>query len=119
VTYLLLTPHPLAFLGLRQLAETMAGGYGRHFFLFTGLSLLAFLGRWPISLTALACLLAAYGIGTEVLQALVPPRTPELADAIEDLLGIAAGLALGVAAVRPRLHNETDNGETDNGRSGP
>ena len=112
VTFLLLTPHPLEFLGLRQYAETLAGGYGRHFLLFTGLSLLAFLGRWPIPLAALACLLAAYGIGTEVLQAFVPPRTPELADAVEDLLGIAAGLALGVTAIRLRMHKGTENGRS-------
>ena len=99
VTFLLLTPHPLEILGLHEYAEALAGGYGRHFLLFAGLGLLASLGRWRISTTTLACLLGAYGVATEVLQAFIPPRTPELADAVEDLLGVAAGLAIGAAAV--------------------
>jgi hypothetical protein len=100
VTLLLLTPDPLGLLGLRPYAETLGGDSGRHFLLFAGLGLLGSLGRWPISTAKLACLLAAYGIGTEVLQAFIPPRTPEAADAVEDLLGIAVGLAVGAAATR-------------------
>ncbi len=98
VTFLLLTPHPLDVLGLHEYAENLAGGYGRHFLLFAGLGLLGSLGRFRISTTKLACLLGGYGIATEVLQAFVPPRTPELADAVEDLLGVAVGLAIGAAA---------------------
>jgi hypothetical protein len=97
VTFLLLTPEPLEVLGLHEYAETLAGGYGRHFFLFAGLGLLGSLGRWPISTTMLGCLLGAYGVATEVVQAFVPRRTPELADVVEDLLGVAAGLAIGAA----------------------
>ena len=104
VTFLLLTPDPLELLGLHQYAENLGGDFGRHFLLFAGLGLLGSLGRWPISTAALACLLAAYGLGTEVLQAFVPPRTPQLADAVEDVLGIAAGLAFGAAAARLGLH---------------
>ena len=98
VTFLLLTPHPLDVLGLHEYAETLAGGYGRHFLLFAGLGLLGSLGRGRISTAKLACLLGAYGVATEVVQAFIPPRTPELADMVEDLLGVAAGLAIGATA---------------------
>lgn len=38
--------------------------------------------------------LFAYGIGIEALQALLPPRSAELADLVANLVGIAIGLAL-------------------------
>jgi hypothetical protein len=99
VTFLLLTPEPLDVLGLDEYAGDLAGGYGRHFLLFAGLGLLGSLGRWRISTITLGCLLGAYGVATEALQGFIPPRTPDLFDVVEDLLGVAVGLAIGAAVV--------------------
>jgi VanZ family protein len=50
--------------------------------------------RPPLRHAPLAGLLIGYAVATELLQTLVPPRTPELKDFIEDVLGLAAGAAI-------------------------
>ena len=46
--------------------------------------------------------LAAYAVGTEMLQGCVPTRTPEVADCVQDLAGILIGGAIYWFAVYPR-----------------
>jgi VanZ family protein len=99
-TFLLLAAHPFDLLGLAGYSATLSAGRGQHVLLFAVLAFLGVASRWPFPRTALACLLAGYALATEGLQAFVPPRTPELADVAENLLGIAAGFALYAACVR-------------------
>lgn len=49
--------------------------------------------RWRIPLA-----LAAFGVVTEAMQCFAPGRTPRVSDVLNDVLGIAIGLAL-VAAI--------------------
>jgi len=58
------------------------------------LALLVHLSRTPVRGWWLAGLLMVYAIATELLQSLVPNRTVELTDLIENLLGLAAGTVL-------------------------
>ncbi len=67
---------------------------------FAGLALFGVASRWPISRTTLACLLAGYAVVTEGLQAFIPSRTPERADIVENLLGIAVGFVIYAAWAR-------------------
>jgi len=65
-----------------------------HFCLFAVLAILAFASRWPIRRGLLAGFLLAFAVGTETLQALVPPRTVDPLDYVENLLGLATGAAI-------------------------
>jgi hypothetical protein len=100
VTFLLLAAHPLELLGLSGYSGPLSSGLGQHVVLFTALSFLGVASRWPFPRTTLACLLAGYALATEGLQAFIPPRTPELADVAENVLGIAAGFAIYAACTR-------------------
>jgi VanZ family protein len=73
-----------------------------HFLGFLVLGLLASASRWPAGLAARIALLAVYALGTEAMQALVPERTPELKDVLQNLAGAAVGAALGWMAARMR-----------------
>ena len=70
------------------------GGIGRHFAAFTVLGILVAASRIPVRRARLAGLLVTYAIGIELLQLLSPPRSVELLDVIENLLGLGAGVAL-------------------------
>jgi len=48
----------------------------------------------------LLVLLPGYGVAIELLQHFVPRRTPELADAVADLLGVLLGAGLYLLACR-------------------
>jgi hypothetical protein len=106
VSFLLLTAHPLQMLGLGACSGTLSAGRGQHAIIFLGLALFSTASRWPISRVTLASLLAAYGVGTEGLQAFIPSRTPEWADVVENLLGIVIGFA--VCAAWARIHGPRD-----------
>ena len=94
VTVLLLAPDPLNLLGLKRHAALLPRDRGGHALLFLGLALLAAASRWPVSRTVLAALLVGYALATEALQGAIPPRTPDWADLLENLLGIAVGLSI-------------------------
>lgn len=92
LTVLLLAPHPAGVVGLQRIPVFPWGDVGIHFTAFTLLSLLAHGAQWPRRLAwRLVVVLLAYGIATESLQAFVPPRTVELLDYIENILGVLAG----------------------------
>ena len=93
LSVLLLAQDPFALFGVPR-PPGPPGGRGAHFLFFTLLAFLAHVSRWPMRLRVLTGLLVAYAFLTEGLQALIPHRTVELLDLIENLLGLAAGTAI-------------------------
>jgi hypothetical protein len=65
---------------------------------------LAFTGRWAgAPLGALACLLVAYGAGSELVQGLTPlARSASVADWLADLTGVVVGTTLWELGARRR-----------------
>lgn len=71
-----------------------------HLLSFSVLAVMMFLARWPIPRWCLILGLAVYGGATEIIQSFIPPRTPEWLDLLQDLGGLAAGVAMcSVAAM--------------------
>jgi hypothetical protein len=102
LTVLLLAPNPAALVGLRAVPTLPWGKFGVHLLAFTILSLLVHCSRWPARLCwPLIAFLMVYGIATEWLQRFVPTRTVRLMDAVENMLGVAAGV--GIYALLRRL----------------
>jgi len=87
LTVLLLVPNP-------PIPPHLPVRRGGHFAALAVLALLVHSSRTPIRGRLMAGLLMAYAIATELLQSLVPNRTVELADLIENLLGLAVGTAI-------------------------
>jgi VanZ family protein len=77
------------------------GKFGIHLSFFTVLALLANATCWPKRpWWILIAVLILYGITTETLQLLVPHRSAQVIDAIENILGIALGTAIYGLALR-------------------
>jgi hypothetical protein len=92
LTVLLLVPNPAALIGLHGVPMLPWGKFGIHLLGFTGLGFLAHATRWPKRpCWPLIVFLVVYGIATESLQLLIPPRTAQVADGIENMLGIVVG----------------------------
>jgi len=68
-----------------------------HFGCFVMLTLACLLARWAVPRRITLMLLAIYAMATELLQGLVPGRTPEVADLLQNLGGIGVGLVLAWA----------------------
>jgi hypothetical protein len=66
-----------------------------HALLFTLLAAALAAGRPALPLLRLAALLVSFALVSEVLQYFAPGRTPDLADLLVDLSGIAVGMLLG------------------------
>lgn len=81
---------------LDQADLTQHGDKWTHALLFTTLGWLA-MGAWRCrsKRQRLAWSLLVLAVITEVLQAWVPGRSPSLADAVADALGLAVGAGLG------------------------
>ena len=96
LTVLLLTPDPMAvFRPERELYGIISWLMPSvHFLTMALLAWLTLAARWPLSLGWVVALLILYAVGTEGLQALVPTRTPSLADVFQNLIGIATGSAV-------------------------
>jgi hypothetical protein len=95
LTTLLLVPNPANLVGLHRVPIFPWGKFGIHLTAFTILSLLLHASRWPKRpWWPLLALLMLYGVTTETLQILVPPRTSRVMDGIENLLGILAGAGI-------------------------
>lgn len=62
-----------------------------HFGCFALLTYLLLRARWPLPKGVIIFALLAYAAATELLQGLVPPRVPDPADAVLNLLGIVVG----------------------------
>ena len=94
LTVLLLVPHPDEIVGFSA-PHLPWGKVGIHLGFFTVLSVLANFSRWPKRLSlSLIAFMAIYGITTEFLQRFVPPRTSQVIDGVENLLGIALGAGI-------------------------
>jgi hypothetical protein len=102
LTVLLLVPYPAAVVGLAERPHFPWGETGIHTICFTILSVLAHAAwrpkraAWPL----LIGLLAVYGVSTELLQHFFPPRSVRLADATENLIGVAVGAMIYVGIRR-------------------
>ena len=95
LTVLLLVPDPAAMVGLREVPVFPWGKFGIHLTAFTILSVLVHTIRWPKRpWWPLIALLVLYGVTTETLQLFVPHRTARVMDAVENILGIAAGAGI-------------------------
>jgi VanZ family protein len=92
LTALLLTPDPAALVGLQTAPRFPWGDIGIHFTAFTVLTVMVHATRWPRRPGwVVVALLVLYALATESIQAFIPPRTVELLDYTENLLGVAAG----------------------------
>ena len=92
LTALLLVPDPAALVGLHRVPTFPWGDIGIHFTAFTILTVMVHTTRWPQRPGwVVMALLVLYAMATESLQAFVPPRTVELLDYTENILGVVAG----------------------------
>ena len=91
LTVLLLLPGSL--LGVHRVPVGL-GKVGVHFAVFTVLGFLVAASRWPIRRAWLIVVLGGYAIAVESLQWLVPLRSVELSDFVENVVGLAAGFAV-------------------------
>ena len=65
-----------------------------HLLSFGLLAVLALAARWPIPRWTVVLLLVAYGVLTEIAQSMLPPRTAEWNDWLQDIAGVGVGAAL-------------------------
>lgn len=81
-----------------------------HLLSFTVLSLLTFAACFPLPRWGILLSLVIYGGTTEIIQSLIPHRTPEWADWLQDLVGISIGFVgfwLVVFCVRLMRRNKS------------
>lgn len=96
LTVLLLVADPLRFVSVHGqtpgvLRMLLPWAHFLSFFVLVGLALTA---RWPVPRWAIAVFLVLYAGMTEVAQSLMPPRTAEWGDWLQDVIGIAVGASL-------------------------
>ena len=95
LSVLLLVRDPASILGFLHAPRVPTNGIGLHFAALLVLSVLVCAARWPRRPGwFMVALLVGYGLVIESLQALVPPRTVELLDYIENTLGVLAGAGI-------------------------
>ncbi len=90
LTLLLLAPDPLALLGIKRLPVD-SQGIGVHFACFAVLGALIAASQLPWRPWLPGGMLACYALTVELLQHFMPPRTVEMKDLAENLLGAAVG----------------------------
>jgi len=90
LTILLLVPDPWALLGMKRYAGS-APTLGVHGSLFCGLAVLVLASRWPLSSRCTLVILGGYAVLVEALQSLVPERSVEPRDFLENFLGLLVG----------------------------
>ena len=92
---LLLSEDPSRVVGLhgRIPAFLRMIGPAAHAISFAVLAVLALWVRWPVARWGIVLILIVYGSMTEILQGLIPHRTPEWMDWFQDMAGIALGTA--------------------------
>ena len=113
LTALLLLPDPRTFVSWLLRFDVFSAGpaaAGTHFVFFAILAALVLLSRLPWNPAAIAGLLIAYAIGLELLQSYFPPRTVELRDFVENLLGLAAGTAVWRLMRKPPAPSPKEDG---------
>jgi len=110
LTVFLLVPDPAGVLRMRRFPLFPWGDVGIHLTAFAILTLLVCSARWPKTIGWPVVVLLAYAVATESLQAIVPPRTVELKDYAENLLGIAIGSGL-YWCLRKVMHKASAKGD--------
>ena len=95
LTILLLTADPARLVGLREglpwfLLMLLSWA---HLLSFLVLAVLALVARWPVPRWSIVVFLVFYACVTELTQQLVPPRSAEWKDWLQDLLGVFIGTA--------------------------
>ncbi len=104
LSYLLLVSNPFAMAG--EYEETTKSFYfGNiasyvHVICFVPLGFAAVAGRWPWRRSWVLFSLVIYAVGTEFLQAIIPERVMDGADMIQNLAGLAVGMAMGWLGLR-------------------
>lgn len=121
LTVLLLTRDPTKLVQVQPLLLRLLSPVA-HLLSFLLLGLLAFAARWPVAWWVVVLSLVAYGGGTESLQGLISGRTPEWADWLQDVAGIAISVPIyRLAAVAWHYFegsgNTHNDGASDNGKS--
>ena len=84
---------PGSLLEAHRVAEGLKG-VGVHLVAFAVLGFLIGVSRWPLRRAWLVVLLGGYAIAVEAVQWLVPSRSVELPDFVENVVGLAAGFAI-------------------------
>ena len=117
LTYLLLTPHPLWFLGdsgrtIEDVVDRTVWGYAQHALAYSILGcLLVWASRSTSSPRQLLWMLLAmlHGLTAEWLQGFVPHRYADWTDGVANVLGIGLGwlAALLMLAAIPRAAEES------------
>ena len=106
LTVLLVTSQPLAFVPRQSELHMLVHAVGpvSHLSSFAILALLAWAAQWPLPQWGIVAFLVSYGMGTELGQHFVPHRTPELADFLQNVVGIVIGGGAYWLAVRAWRH---------------
>ncbi len=103
-SWLLLTEDPARILPWKSSLKTVGGTAAplAHLMGFTVLTFLAFASRWPIRRAMVVLALFGCASGTELLQRLVPRRTPEFGDFALNVVGITLGVGIWLACRHSR-----------------
>ena len=93
LSLLILVPNPWTLLGFVR-APAQAPDLGVHFVAFVVLGFCTVMSRLPIRRRTVFVILTTYAVLIELAQFYFPPRTVELRDFIENLLGLSFGILL-------------------------
>jgi hypothetical protein len=94
--YLLFSPNPLFWLGYRPHIPER----GTHLVMFSCLAFVTYISQYRPKFFATLLWMCAFGMISEIIQYFEPPRTLELADFAEDVLGSLFGVCCGFTACR-------------------
>jgi VanZ family protein len=110
LTVFLVAPDPFAAVpfDLRSYLALSRLTSAEHFVAMLLLAVLVLAARWPLPGWLIVVLLGVYASGTELCQTFVPPRTPEVADLLQNLAGIATAVTLWyVVALMARVRRRS------------
>jgi hypothetical protein len=93
LTVLLLVPDPFGLLRIERSAGP--SGSGVHFLLFAVLGGLVLASRLPLPHLLVTLILVGYAVTSELLQSFFPPRTVEMKDIAENILGLGVAYFIG------------------------
>ena len=103
LTVLLLSRNPLGLMAMESDLPLLGALMPfAHLLSFLLLSFFVLSVRWPLRRPVVLSMLVIYAIATEGLQWFVSSRAPELADVVQNLLGIAIGAAVCWLGLRIR-----------------
>lgn len=100
LSILIVVPDPWALLGFPRTAVSTPS-FGAHLAAFTLLGFFTTMSRLPLRPWKVSTALVVYAILIELAQFCSPPRTVELRDFAENLVGLAIGIAAARLALKP------------------